>query len=277
MCLINGKKAPFIICLSLFLFAGTVSAFDQKHALLARVLNDYTNNGRVDYRKLKAEPGSLNDYLESLAQLRQAEYDSWSKDEKIAFWVNAYNALTLKVLIEYYPIRPTFFASLRHPENSIRQIPGAWDKIKFRVMEEELTLNQIEHDILRKSFREPRVHMALVCASLGCPQLRGEPFTGNALDSQLNEQTSIFLNTPSKFKIDKAKGEVSVSPIFKWFGEDFVEKYLPATGFPDHAKTERAALNFISRYLDESGQAYLKNEKYKVLYLDYDWSLNEQR
>lgn len=235
-------------------------AFDPAHTLLDRTVKKYLGSGLLDYKGLKAAPGPLENYLKELATVDPSQYEVWTQQEKIAFWINAYNAFTIKAVLDNYPIKSNWKASLRYPKNSIRQIPGVWDSLKFKVMGREVTLNDIEHKTLRKEFGDPRAHMALVCASLGCPPLRAEAYTGAALDAQLDGQARAFLGNPSKFRIDKEAGRVYLSPIFKWFPEDFK---------PD-------ALAFISRFLDEAGRAYLKEGKFKVSYLDYDWSLNEQ-
>ena len=140
----------------------------------------------------------------------------------IAFWINAYNSLTLVAIIDHYPIKPTVVRSLVVPQNSILQIPGVWTKLKFPMMGGEVTLDSIEHENLRPNFNEPRIHMALVCAAMGCPRLLNRPYDAHELDSQLDNQTMIFLSNPKKFRIDKESNSVYLSSIFKWFGEDFV-------------------------------------------------------
>ncbi|NJO70998.1 MAG: DUF547 domain-containing protein [Oscillatoriales cyanobacterium RM1_1_9] len=228
------------------------------------VLETYVNNqGQVNYEALKANRQPLDAFNSSLATLSPETFNNWSDPEKIAFWVNIYNSLTLQAIIDHYPTK------------SIRDIPGVWKQLKFNVMGEELTLDQIEHEILRKEFNEPRIHMGLVCASVGCPVLRQEPFFGEQLDQQLNEQTQQFLALNQNFQINPDANIVKLSSIFKWFGEDFEPTYKVDNKFAGNNK-ERAVLNFVSQYLDENQQAYLAQGKYKVDYLDYDWSLNQQ-
>jgi hypothetical protein len=243
----------------------------------ARVLQRFVDpQGQVDYRGLKAEPDDLELFLEALNELEPRTYDAYSEPEKIAFWVNAYNALTLKVIIDFYPIRSSFLKSLRYPKNSIRQIPGAWSKITFPVMGERLTLDHIEHEILRKEFKEPRIHMALVCAARGCPILRQEPFVGGRLGAQLDDQTRTFLSDPNKFVIDEERNIVFLSSIFKWFGEDFIEGDTPAEGYRGRSKKERAVLHFVSRYVPDRARKFLADAEYRIKHLKYDWTLNER-
>jgi hypothetical protein len=244
----------------------------------AAALKVYVNDeGMVNYAELKKHPEKLNAFLGALATLERQTYDNWKEREKIAFWVNAYNSLTLKAILENYPIRSSFFRSLKFPKNSIRQIPGVWDKLQFVVMGRKITLNEIEHKILRVKFDKPRIHMALVCAAMSCPPLRNEPYQPEKLDKQLDDQSRKFMSNTMKFKMDKEKNRVYLSVIFKWFGGDFVKKFKPTEGFADHKEAQRASLNFISRYLNENDAQYLKDSKYKIEYLDYDWTLNQQQ
>jgi hypothetical protein len=244
----------------------------------ALVLRTYVNpQGLVNYKELKANRASLDAFATALENLDPQVYSQWTNKEKVAFWLNAYNALTLEAIIAHYPIQPSFFASLRFPQNSIRQIPGVWDKLRFAVMGQKMTLDEIEHQTLRKEFNEPRIHMALVCAALGCPPLRNEPYTGSELDAQLDDQTRRFLQNALQFRVDQDEGQVYLSPIFQWFGQDFVPVYSTDGKFAGYGETEGAVLSFVSRYLGEEERHYLGTGKYDLEYLDYDWSLNEQK
>ncbi len=248
-------------------------SFDDCADALKTCVND---KGMVDYAQLKAHSAKLDAFLKSVADLDRKSYDSWNEAAKIAFWLDAYNACTLKAIIGHYPIQSSFFGGLRYPRNSIRQIGGVWDKLEFTVMGKGMTLDGIEHSVLRKEFSEPRIHMALVCAAMGCPPLRNEPYTGERLDEQLNDQARRFLANSAKFRIDEAAGKVYLSSIFKWFGEDFVKKCGVEQGYGDHSRSERAALHFIAGFLDKKEAEFLARGDFKVEYLDYDWSLNEQ-
>ncbi|MEA5520217.1 DUF547 domain-containing protein [Limnoraphis robusta] len=229
-----------------------------------QILSIYVDeNGNVNYKALKENRQNLDKFNASLATLSPQSFENWTEKEKIAFWINAYNSLTLLAIIENYPTK------------SIRDIPGVWTKLQFNVMGKEVTLDEIEHKILRVQFNEPRIHMGLVCASIGCPLLLQEPYTGDKLDEQLDEQTRKFIALNQNFKIDKQNNQVYLSSIFKWFGEDFIPSFKAQDKFTGSDK-ERAVLNFVSQYLNESEQKYLINEKYQIKYLDYDWSLNDK-
>ncbi len=165
-----------------------------------------------------------------------------------------------------------------YPKNSIRQIPVVWAKITFKVMGKYYTLEQIEHKILRKEFKEPRIHMAMVCAAIGCPPLRNEPYTGKKVDRQLDDQSKRFLTDPNKFSFDRGKRMLHISPIFKWFGSDFVKTKAKKKPFIQYSNKEAAILEFVRKYLAKD-HAFLDPSKkaVRIKYLDYDWSLNEQR
>lgn len=248
------------------------------YTVYGELLKTYVDDaGMVNYSGWKANRKPLDEFTQSMSRLDPKAFDAWADTEKIAFWVNAYNALTLKAIIDHYPIKASFLKSFVYPENSIRQIPGVWDKITFTVLGREITLDGIEHQVLRPKFNEPRIHMALVCAAMGCPPLRNEPYIGGNLDAQLNDQSSKFLHNKAKFRIDRTNNKVYVSAIFKWFGGDFVKTYSVTSDFPGFSDKEKAALNFISRYVEPAEKAYLVKGGFSIEYLKYDWSLNEKR
>jgi len=242
----------------------------------AELLKRYVDSsGMVNYRELKANRGMLDAFTSSLAKLDDGVYKTWSEHKKIAFWINAYNSLTLKAIVDNYPIQSTFWGRRLYPENSIRQIKGVWKKLTFMVMGEGVTLDGIEHNKLRAAFNEPRIHMALVCAAKSCPSLRNEPYYADKLDSQLEQQSTAFHKSKKRFRIDKASKTVFLSKIFEWFAGDF-KKYSAKDGFQGHNAIERAVLRFISLHINKTDASYLKNDRYSLKYLEYDWSLNER-
>ncbi|MEM7588027.1 MAG: DUF547 domain-containing protein [Acidobacteriota bacterium] len=183
--------------------------------------------------------------------------------------------MTLQAIVDAWPLaQPAVDEG--HPRG-IRWIPGVWDVTTHGVAGRQLTLNAIEHEILRVEFDEPRIHSALVCAAISCPPLRGEAFVAARLDEQLDDQTRRFLDHPDRFRVDREASKVHVSKILEWYGEDFIFSFEPDEGFTaGSSEAERAVLNFISGYLSEDDRAYLQTGDYAVEYLPYDWSLNEQ-
>ncbi len=275
------KNLVLLILFSFFLNVSSAVVFAQVkgfHNSFTDVLRKYVDEkGIVDYRGLKADKNDLDNYLRSIAAITNADYSQMNEQQKIALWINAYNAYTLSIIIDHYPIKSRLFKGLIYPKNSIRQIDGVWDKLTVKVMGKVMTLNHIEHEILRKKFSEPRIHMALVCAAMGCPPLRNEAYTGDSLEVQLNDQSRRFLSNPLKFKIDKNRGKVFLSSIFQWFGEDFVSYSESTEGITGKTPEEQGVLNFIAAYLKDDEKIYLRNKSYKIEYLDYNWRLNERK
>jgi Protein of unknown function, DUF547 len=232
----------------------------------AAILTRYVNaDGLVNYSALQNDRQQLDRFNASIGTVSVVTYESWNDSQKIAFLMNAYNALTLQSIVDQKPLK-----------KSIKDISGVWNGRRFEVVGEAKTLDNIEHDTLRKRFTEPRLHVALVCAAISCPDLRNEPYVGDRLDQQLDDQVKRFLNNPHKgLRIDRPNKRVYLSSIFKWYGDDWKAQYAIETGFAGSAK-EKAVLNFISQYVAPADQEYLKKGGYEVRYLDYDWALNQQ-
>ncbi len=252
---------------------GSELALDRYAKTLAAFVND---DGMVDYAGLKSNPDDLNAFLTSAANLDPGILDRWPESARIAFWCNVYNAYTLKAIIENYPIKSSFWKRLAYPKNSIRQISGVWDTLRWPVMGKRTTLDMIEHETLRVQFDEPRIHAALVCAAMSCPPLRNEPYEGDRLNEQLNDQMAAYLSDSDRFRIDRDENVVYLSSILEWYGEDFVKSYGVDEGFGDRGDVERAVLNAITPHVSDADASYLRTATYTVDYLDYDWSLNEQ-
>lgn len=231
----------------------------------ALVLSNYVNDkGLVNYSELQANRQILDRFNQSLALVDANTYKSWSEPEQLAFLINAYNSLTLQSIIDQEPL-----------VKSIRDIPGVWKSRKFQVAGSSNTLDNIEHDTIRKYFNEPRIHAALVCAAMSCPPLRNEPYVRERLDEQLDDQVNNFINSPHGFRIDRQAKKVYLSSIFKWYGKDWIDTYSIKDKFAGSQK-EKAVLNFLSNYLSPQERQYLEEGQYKVTYLNYDWSLNKQ-
>lgn len=253
------------------LAAGAVwaQAFDHSHAAYDAVLKTRVKDGMVDYKALKADPEALDQYMDTLAAVSEAHFKAWTKPQQIAFLANLYNAATLRLILDHYPVK------------SIKDIGsifnGPWDQQAVRLFGQTITLNTLEHGILRKQYNEPRIHMALVCAAKGCPPLRSEAYTPERLNEQLDDQARRYLASRAGLQIERANGESHLSSIFKWYGKDFVAKYTPPAGFDGLKGTERAVAYFCSRHVSAADRKYLAAGGYKLDYLDYDWSLNESQ
>jgi hypothetical protein len=235
--------------------AVAAAEFDQSHALLTRVLTQYVKDARVDYAALKAHPQDLNRYLDQIAAVSKAEFKKWNEPQQIAFLSNAYNAYTLRLIIDHYPVK------------SIKDIGGfvksPWDQPVVKLFGETITLNTVEHGILRKDHAEPRIHFALVCAAKGCPPLRREAYVGERLAGQLDDQAKQFLATTNKNRVETGERVLYLSPIFKWYRADFEKK-------------SGSVLAALKPFWPEKSAAALAKGNLKIRYTDYDWSLNEQ-
>lgn len=231
----------------------------------ALVLSQYVDDkGLVNYSELQTNRTLLDRFNASLAQVDPNTYQSWDEAEQLAFLINAYNSLTLQSIIDREPLT-----------KSIRDIPGVWKSRKFPIAGSSKTLDNIEHDTIRKDFDEPRIHAALVCAAISCPPLRNEPYLAEKLDRQLDDQVNKFINSGHGFRFDRQENRVYLSSIFKWYGKDWISSYAIEDKFSG-SKKERSVLNFLSNYLNSEDRQYLEENKYKVGYLNYDWSLNKQ-
>ena len=235
--------------------AGAAVPFDHTHARFARVLTNAVHDARVDYATLKAAPAELDAYLGELAAVPAEEFVQWPEPERLALLLNLYNAHTLRLIVNNYPLK-----SIR----SIGVLPGAaWRELIVRFGGQVLTLDHLENQIIRVNYHEPRIHFALVCAALGCPPLRDEPFVAARLNEQLDDQARRFLAEPSKNRFEAGANTLHLSPIFKWYAADFE---APAG----------SVAAFVKPFLPEAQRAALKDPaKVKVRYTDYDWNLNE--
>ncbi|MGH7908355.1 MAG: DUF547 domain-containing protein [Thermodesulfobacteriota bacterium] len=268
---IGPKEASFTFSLE----TEAAKQFDHSHSIYDSLLKKYVKNGRVDYKRIKASSDNFSTYLRNLGSVNESDYSKWSREEKLSFWINAYNAFTIKAIIDNYPIKGRVFSI--YPRNSIRQIDGVWDKLQFRAVGKTVTLEEIEHEILRKQFNEPRIHFAIVCASLGCPDLRKDAYKANMINEQLENAATEFINNPQKgVRINPDDNEVKISKIFKWFGEDFIDEFGNTKSFNDRDTKDRAVLNFVTTQLkSQEDRTFLESNQFKISYLDYDWSLNE--
>jgi hypothetical protein len=255
-----------------------VDPFDHTHSDFNSLLKSYVHDSRVDYKEIIKSSDKLDAYLGQLGSVSETGYQNWTVEQKLAFWINAYNAFTIKAVVDNYPIKRGFtLKGLFVPSNSILQIPGVWSDLKFRAVGRLVTLEEIEHEILRKQFDEPRIHFAINCASKGCPNLRSEAYRPDIVYQQLESQAIDFINDPVKgVNIDEQSNEVKVSKIFKWFGDDFIKNYGDTDLFAGRNGKEKAVLNVVVSYLqDEDKKEFVKANNFKVSYLSYDWSLNE--
>jgi hypothetical protein len=229
-----------LIVLSLILGLHAATFAQPNHDAWNTLLQKYvTTSGKVNYKMLKADQTALNAYLNTLAA--ETPQSTWSRAEKMAYWINAYNAFTVKLIIDHYPL------------TKITNLDGGkpWDVKRIDLGGKKYSLNQIENEIIRPQFKDPRIHFALNCAAKSCPPLYNRAFTAANLEKALTERTRRFLADPNANTLGVER--VSVSKIFEWYAADFGK--LP---------------EFLSKYSNVAVQANAA-----VDYREYDWRLNE--
>lgn len=234
------------------------------------LLDTYVRDGEVYYRALKLERARLDAYL---AQLAAASLDNQPPPARAAFWINAYNALVLKTVVDHYPIQGR---SSAYPQKSIRQIPGAFERLTHRVAGRSLTLDQIEQTMLPE-FHDPRMFLALGRGAEGGGRLRSEPFTAERLDTQLAEAATECASRQNCLHVDRANNKVSASSIFSWREKEFVPVYAdraPAP-FANRSPAERAILAFVWPNLLTTEKEVLEANTFQVDYSQFDWRLND--
>ena len=239
------------------------SAFDE-------VLDLYVRDGLVYYRALKLERRRFDGVVDQLAVVRE---EGLSRDERLAFWLNAYNALVLRTVIDRYPIDGK---SPLYPANSIRQIPGAFESVKHQVAGRSLTLDEIEKTVLPE-FHDPRVYFALGRGAVGSGRLRSEAFAADRLEAQLTDVATECARRSECVQIDQNRNQVLVSPVFSWRERDFSAAYAGAASsrFSGRSPVERAALAYLEPKLFGLEQEFLTRDAFDMKFLDFDWSLND--
>ncbi len=221
----------------------------------------------VSYRGFQADRATLAKVLEGFSAVTRAQYEAMKKEDRLAFLINAYNAFTIELILTRYP-------DLKSIRDLGSLIQKPWSKKFFRLLGEERTLDNVEHDMIRApgAFDDPRIHMAVVCASVGCPALRPEAFTGARLESLLDDSVRRFLRDRSRNRVNSGSGKLEVSRIFDWYRGDFEKGHKGISS--------REA--FFARYAEALGddaatRQQIRDARMGIAFLDYDWSLNDRR
>lgn len=222
------------------------------HGSWDKLLKKHVENGTVDYKSFAADVKTLDSYLDQLAKTDIAGFD---RGAKLAFWINAYNAYTVKLILNHSPVK------------SIRKISRPWKQRICKTAGKTVSLDHIEHKILRKELKEPRIHFAIVCASIGCPDLQNFAFLPEKIEDQLNHAARQFFGSPKHFytEIDDGTLVIYISKIFRWFGEDF-------------GGNKKEKMAFMKPFLGKSQQdRFRRAASVKFKYLSYDWNLNDKK
>jgi len=272
------RRATIVIVAFASLFAGCTVCWVNRHAILAylfgppqAVLTEVYDErpggpvfdhspldgllsrhvdaeGWIDYEGLLAETSVLDGYLDSIAGV---PFELLGRSEKLALLINAYNAFTLKLILEHYPI------------GGIRNIPSArrWEAVRWNVGGVEWSLNQIEHEQIRPKFSEPRIHFALVCAAVGCPPMRSGAYSASHLEAQLHEQAEYVHRHRTWFELDAGAARARLTRLYLWYGDDF-------------AQSDDSVLEFVARYSPGLRELLDAGATPEIEWIDYDWKLN---
>lgn len=221
------------------------------HQVFDELLKKHVSkDGKVNYRGFIQEKDKLEKYLKLLSE-NPPDRSTWTKNQQLAYWINAYNAFTIKLIMDNYPVK-----SIQdlNPKLKIPLVNTVWHIKFFSIGGKETSLDEIEHQILRKEFDEPRIHFAINCASFSCPPLLNEAYTAEKLELQLDNAARVFINDVKRNKLGKES--IQISWIFSWFKGDFTKK--------------TTLIEFLNQYAKNPIDANAK-----ISYLKYDWSLNE--
>jgi hypothetical protein len=266
-------RAFLLALLCVGLSAANAKGFDHDHkawdALLAKHVRWTPDGGasRVDYRSFAADRAPLGDYLKQLSSVGAADYARWTKPQQLAFLINAYNAFTVELILTRYP-------KLESIKDLGSFLQSPWKKKFFTLLGAERHLDDIEHGMIRApgAFDEPRIHVAVVCASIGCPALRPQAYAAVKLEAQLEDSMRRFMGDRSRNRFDPKSQTAAISKIFDWYRGDWEKGHRGFTSVQD----------VLAKYADQladtaADRQRLKSKQVAISYLDYDWRLNDLR
>jgi hypothetical protein len=255
--------------------------FDHSHAAWTALLKknvvviDGGKASQARYGGFAQDRAPLKAYLDSLSKVPEAEFNGWSKPQRMAFLINAYNAFTVELILSRYPDLKSIRDLGSLPFNS------PWKKRFFIFLGREYSLDGIEHAMLRKqgAYDEPRVHFAVNCASIGCPMLREEAYVPERLDAQLEEQAVRFLSDRSRNRLNAKTGALEVSKIFDWYKEDWTSGYRGFEGKQPPIRSREQYLAGYAKLLADGveEQKLVADGKAPLGFLEYDWALNDAK
>jgi len=231
-------------------YADTESTSQFDHSAFDVLLRENVDaDGWVDYATIKTSVQHLDAYLDFVAH---ADIEALGRDNRLAFLINAYNAFTLKLIVEHYPLE------------SIKDIPAdqRWDAVRWNLAGQTVSLSQIEHELIRPNFVEPRIHFALVCAAIGCPPLLNEAYSGERLEEQLSQQTEYVHQHGTWFQFDETNADLKLTQLYSWYGGDFEQ-------------SAGSLLSFVSQQSPELKSSIAAGHSPAIAWLPYDWTLND--
>jgi len=256
----------FLCAFPLALHAATAFDYSAWDVFLKKNVNE---TGEVDYQSIKQDSRELNDSLASLMAVDELEMASWPREEVLAFWMNAYHAVLIKLVVENYPVA------------SVQKIPSFWDITAFYTGKQtkkprQYSLNDIRLKNLMGVYHDEKIQLALSMAAKSGPQLMREAFKGPKVEGQLFLLTRKFVTDPEFVDVTPGKKKIRISRIFKWYGDDFKLDFGTPEPRGKFSASDNAVLSFLAYYLeDEAKGEYLEEAQYKIEYLPFDWSLND--
>ncbi len=262
-----GLAGLSLICLPPAVQAQATGTLDHGYAAWDALLKKHVRwlpdnkQSRVDYKGFLADRAALRPVLTEWSGVTAAAFGAFSREQQMAFLINAYNGFTVELILSKYP-------DLKSIKDLGSIVQSAWKKKFFRLLDEERHLDWVEHEQLRPKYADPRIHAAVNCASIGCPALRHEAFTAAKLETQLDDGMTRFMADRTRNRY--ANGRAEVSMIFKWFKEDFEKGHKGIKKMDD----------LLARYAEQLADAPADRDKLKaggvaITHLDYDWSLND--
>jgi hypothetical protein len=249
------------------------SSVDGLHRPFDEILDLYVRDGLVYYLAMRQDRGKLDRYVAALGEVTAETVKSWPRERQLAYWINAYNAFVLRTVVDAYPIRGH---AADYPSNSIRQIPGAFERRQFRAGGRSLTLDQIEKDVIGE-FGDARALLALGRGAAGSPRLKSEAYTAERLDSQLNTMVSELVTNRDLVFVDVSTERLSVNPLFSWREEIFAKSLAgkaPAI-YASRSALERAVLSLIEPALVPNEAEFLRKNTFRMTFSNFDWKLND--
>lgn len=269
-----------LIALLILLFISSSSgafAFDHSHSLFTNELQKYVGMDLVDYAAWRKSPQNLKRYIDSLEAIESDEYAKFSKEEKKAIWLNAYNAMTIYLVLKNYPIKGT---KEYYPKSSIRQVEGFWEKNSISIGKRVVSLAQIEHNVLRRDFHDPRSHFAVVPAALGGAKIERVAYSAPGLEQWLSHKAMEYLGDTKNVSIDTKDGVIYVTQLFRWFPLDFSKSVGMEKTFPPPTD-DQIIIAYLKKYGPSSLKKQIENlsksidKPIDVIYRPFDWTLND--
>lgn len=245
-----------VLCIVILGFVTNAWSFDQTHHLYANVLKNYTRNGMVNYSALKKNPQDLDAYLASITELKREDFDKWPSLDRLALLINLFNAATIRLVLNDYPIKSI--------KDAVCLKCDPWAKEVVQIFGKKISLKTLEDHIIFRGYPDARVHYCLCYAAMSSPPLRSEPYLGAQLYDQMNDQGSLFLSNGTINRVDPKARIIFLSPIFKWYSQDFIVKKKPL-------------VDSLLEYFPINERKILENGNWKIKYTHFDWSLNDMR